>query len=139
MDQRPFFYKLTNGIRISVRPEYMPEQSNPALQRYVFIYHVRIENVNRYKVQLISRRWLISDSIGEEYEVMGDGVIGEQPVLLTGAVHEYQSFCVLKSTKGHMEGSYHFFGLDEGQTNFDAAIPRFILDASEAKPSDSRS
>lgn len=134
MVARPFFYKLTHGIRISVRPHFLHEQSNPILRRYVFVYHIRIENVSKRTVQLISRHWLISDSIGEEYEVVGEGVVGEQPVLAPGAIHTYQSYCNLKSPKGAMEGSYRFFV--DGEEPFDAEIPRFILDASEATPSE---
>jgi ApaG protein len=44
-------------------------------------------------------------------------------------VHEYQSFCVLKSASGHMEGEYRFVRADS--TKFDAAIPRFSLAADE--------
>jgi ApaG protein len=80
-------------------------------------------------VQLLSRHWYIHDSIGEDYEVAGDGVVGEQPTLLPGGVHEYNSFCVLRSPNGHMEGSYRFVCDDD--TSFDAAIPRFLLIAEE--------
>lgn len=127
MSGRPFYYKETQGIRISVRPVYLHEHSEPEQYRYIFAYFVRIENVSKRTVQLLSRRWLIHDSIGEEYEVAGDGVVGEQPILAPGDVHEYQSFCILKSTDGYMEGSYRFVGKDE--VLFDAAIPRFILAA----------
>jgi ApaG protein len=134
MSARPFFYKLTNGIRISVRPVYSHDQSNPLLRRYVFAYFIRIENVSKQTVQLISRHWIISDSNGEQYEVVGEGVVGEQPILAPGDVHEYQSFCNLKSPKGVMEGSYRFH-VHEGAP-FNAIIPRFILDASAEKQSE---
>lgn len=130
MPDRPFFYKLSHNIRISVRPQFLPDQSQPQLQRYIFAYFVRIENVGRRTVQLLSRRWHINDSVGEAYEVAGEGVVGEQPVLGPGDVHEYQSFCVLKSASGFMEGTYQFIG-DNGES-FDAAIPRFLLEANEA-------
>nr|MBA2565111.1 ApaG domain [Gemmatimonadota bacterium] len=45
-------------------------------------------------------------------------------------VHEYQSFCVLKSPRGFMEGQYFFVRPDE--STFAADIPRFDLDATEA-------
>lgn len=131
MAPRPFFYKVTNRIRISVRPQYLADQSQPLLRRYIFAYFVRIENVGRQVVQLVSRRWHIHDSIGEEYEVAGEGVIGEQPVLGPGDTHEYQSFCILKSPSGFMEGSYHFIA--QGAPAFDADIPRFLLEADEAR------
>ncbi len=124
----PFYYRLTDGIRITVRPVYLPERSNPLKQHYVFAYFVRIENVGAATAQLRSRRWYIHDSTGEDTVVEGEGVVGEQPILTRGQVHEYQSFCVLKSPSGYMEGEYYFRGEDD--TTFSAAIPRFQLEAS---------
>lgn len=121
----PFYYKESNGIRITVRPVYLREQSEPAARHYVFAYYVRIENVGSLPAQLISRRWLIHDSIGEDTEVEGEGVVGEQPNIPPGDVHEYQSFCILKSGEGFMEGHYNFVRSDS--TTFRAEIPRFIL------------
>lgn len=125
----PFFYRMTDGIRVTVRPVYLPEQSIPEQQQFVFAYYVRIENVGSQSAQLLLRRWRIHDSIGEDMEVAGDGVVGEQPKLVRGGVHEYQSFCVLKSASGHMEGEYRF--VRDDATQFDATIPRFTLAADE--------
>jgi ApaG protein len=128
-ERRPFYYRETEGIRVTVRPLYIEDQSMPVLRRYVFVYFIRIENVSQRVVQLLSRHWYIHDSIGEDHEVVGDGVVGEQPTIQPGGVHEYNSFCVLKSPNGHMEGSYHF--IHDDNTFFDAAIPRFLLVAGE--------
>lgn len=126
---RPFYYRETNGIRVSVRPLFVHNQSRPARHQYVFAYFVRIENVGARSVQLMRRHWLIHDSIGEDTEVDGEGVVGQQPRIEPGEVHEYESFCVLKSPSGYMEGSYLFVRPDGSE--FDADIPRFLLDASE--------
>jgi ApaG protein len=126
----PFYYRVTGGIRITVRPVYLAERSNPLKGQYVFAYFVRIENVGTPTAQLRSRRWRIHDSAGEETVVEGEGVVGEQPTLSRGQVHEYQSFCVLKSPSGYMEGEY-FFLRDDG-TSFAAEIPRFHLEANES-------
>ncbi len=123
--RRPFYYRLSEGMRISVRPHYLPGHSFPPLQRFVFAYDVRIENISRRAARLMSRRWTIYDSIGEEMEVVGDGVVGLQPLLNPGDVHEYQSFCVLKSPRGWMEGEYYFRTMEN--TYFTAIIPRFDL------------
>lgn len=132
MSERPrsFYYRQTGGIRISVRPVFLPERSQPAKQQFVFAYFVRIENVGSETQQLRTRQWLIHDSIGEETVVEGEGVVGEQPVLARGQVHEYQSFCVLKSPSGFMEGKY-FFHDPEGVI-LAADIPRFHLQANES-------
>ena len=122
---RPFFYRQTLGIRVTVRPAYLREQSRPHAGQFVFAYHVRIENVGAQAAQLLARHWRITDSVGEVNEVEGDGVVGEQPTLYPGRVHEYRSFCVLKSPRGHMEGEYRFARPDGSR--FEAAIPRFDL------------
>ena len=129
MDAKPFYYKETQGIRITVHPLYLSDHSQPEHHEYAFAYFIRIENISKRTAQLLTRRWLIHDSIGEEHEVIGDGVVGEQPTLAPGGVHEYNSFCVLKSPQGYMEGSYGFIGKDD--IMFDVAIPRFILLADE--------
>ena len=125
MHHRPFYHRETEGIRITVRPLFLPEQSDTVHRRFVFAYFVRLENVGKVPAQLLSRRWLIHDDAGEETEVAGDGVVGQQPKLASGAVHEYNSFCVLKGVSGWMEGHYHFVRADG--TTFDASIPRFHL------------
>ncbi len=124
-----FFYRMSHGMRITVRPLYLPDRSAPAEHRYVFAYFIRIENVGDQPAQLLSRSWLIHDSAGEDTEVSGEGVVGEQPTIAPGRVHEYQSFCILKSRSGSMEGQYHFVRADG--TSFDADIPRFTLSADE--------
>ena len=127
MPTNPFYYKESFGIRITVRPMYLRDQSEPSAKHYVFAYFVRIENVGDVSAQLMSRRWLIHDSVGEDIEVKGDGVVGEQPVISPGGVHEYQSFCILKSGEGYMEGHYNFVTPDSSA--FKAEIRRFLLSA----------
>ena len=123
----PLFHAITDGIRVTVRPHYLDDHSRPTAGQYVFAYHVRIENVGPATVQLLRRHWRIHDSAGEDAEVEGEGVVGVQPVIPPRGVHEYQSYCVLKSARGHMEGEYHFVRPDG--TDLRAAIPRFILSA----------
>jgi ApaG protein len=119
------YYRITEGIRITVQPFYLPEQSHPHAARYVFAYHIRIENVGDRAAQLIWRHWYIHDPAAGDSEVEGEGVVGEQPLLGTGEVHEYQSFCVLGGPEGTMEGYYEFVRPDA--TRFRADIPLFQL------------
>lgn len=125
--RRKFFYRETEGIRITVRPTYVPEASSPSHGQFKFAYHIRIENIGLQAAQLRTRRWLIHDPLGGDNIVEGQGVVGEQPHLLTGEVHEYTSYCVIKSPTGWMEGAYRFVR-DDG-SSFHAEIPRFLLDA----------
>jgi ApaG protein len=64
MSTRTFFYRLSEGMRVTVRPTYLREQSAPYAAQHVFAYHVRIENVGEQSAQLLTRRWLIHDDAG---------------------------------------------------------------------------
>lgn len=130
INPQPSYSEETRGIRVTVQPHYLDEHSDPQQRRYVFVYFVHIANRSRRTVQLLNRRWLIHDSIGENQQVEGPGVVGQQPTLGPGDVHEYHSFCILKSRLGTMEGAYQFVGRDD--VLFDAAIPRFDLVADNA-------
>lgn len=119
------FHAVSNGIRVLVRPEFAAEHSDAAVPRYVFVYHIRIENVGERTAQLLWRHWYIDDVAAGRSEVEGEGVVGETPVLAPGDVHEYQSFCVLEGEEGAMEG-YYIFKRPDGE-EFRATIPRFLL------------
>ncbi len=108
-----------------MRPEYAPEHSDATVPRYVFVYHIRIENVGERTAQLTWRHWYITDSVAGKSEVEGEGVVGEQPVLAPGDVHEYESFCVLEGQRGSMEGYYEFKRTDGEELK--VAIPWFEL------------
>jgi ApaG protein len=123
---QPFYYRSTNGIRITVSPRFAPEHSDASEPRYLFVYHIRIENVSDRTCQLVWRHWFIHDDLAGDTEVQGEGVVGEQPVLAPGEVHEYESFCVLQGRTGHMVGYYLFQRPAEG-TEFRADIPMFHL------------
>lgn len=116
---------ITEGVRISVEPSYMPDHSNPAEPQYLFAYRVRIVNEGEAPVTLISRAWRIVDAEGEPSEVRGPGVIGEQPTIAPGETYEYASYCPLKTPWGTMEGSYRM--RRPSGDSFDAAISRFYL------------
>ena len=96
----------TNGIRIQVKTQFLPDRSSPGDDQYVFAYHIKISNLGREVAQLISRHWIITTADGETEEVQGAGVVGEQPVLSPGEQFEYTSFCPLKTNVGTMHGSY---------------------------------
>lgn len=121
------YSETTRGIHVTVRPDYLEDQSSPTENHYVWAYHVRIENRGTETVQLISRHWKITDALGRLQEVQGAGVIGEQPVLQPGGSFEYTSGTPLSTPSGIMAGTYQMQGPD-GAT-FDVAIPAFSLDS----------
>ncbi|MDX8404415.1 MAG: Co2+/Mg2+ efflux protein ApaG [Mariprofundaceae bacterium] len=112
-------------IEVTVLSEYIPDQSEPDEDRYVFAYHITVRNRGRVTAQLISRHWLISDANDQVDEVRGEGVVGEQPLIAPGGEHHYSSFSILETAVGMMQGSYQMIA--EDGTAFKAEIPAFTL------------
>lgn len=125
------YVATTRDIRITVRPTYLEGQSDPDERRFVWAYHVQIENLGRETVQLISRFWRITDANGIVHEVRGPGVVGEQPVLEPGDQYEYASGTPLATPSGIMAGTYRME--NERGEEFDAQIPAFSLDCPHQK------
>jgi ApaG protein len=118
---------VTNDIAISVRPMYLDGQSDVIAKKFVFAYFIRIENHGSEPVQLLRRHWYIRHASGREEEVEGEGVVGKQPTIEPESSHEYNSFCILETFEGYMEGTY-LMQRPNGET-FDVTIPRFTLRA----------
>ncbi|HTO95311.1 MAG TPA: Co2+/Mg2+ efflux protein ApaG [Bacteroidota bacterium] len=117
----------TDNIVVTVRPVYLDGQSNQIERKFVFAYFIRIENRSTESVQLLRRHWFITSGDGDVQEVEGEGVVGRQPVIPPGEAHEYNSFCVLRTFEGSMEGTYLM--AREGGEQFNVTIPRFVLRA----------
>lgn len=117
---------ITNDVRISVETFYQPIYSKPETGEYVFAYRITIENLNPFTVQLMRRHWVIFDSGLGHREVEGEGVVGKQPVLKPGDVHQYVSWCNLTTEIGSMQGAYEFQRIENGET-FEVEIPEFRL------------
>jgi ApaG protein len=112
-------------IQVNVRTAYIPEQSDPGSDRYVFAYTVTIANEGTASAQLISRHWVITDAENQVQEVRGLGVVGEQPFLRPGESFEYTSGTSLGTPVGTMKGSYQMVA-EDGQ-KFEAEIGEFTL------------
>ena len=121
----------TRGIQVRVNPYYLPDQSDPDARQWVWAYEVHIENRGDETVQLMSRRWEITDALGRVEEVEGDGVVGEQPTLAPGEGFTYTSGCPLTTPSGVMQGRYRL--KTEAGEVFDATIPAFSLDLPGAR------
>ena len=98
--------QITHGVRVRVRSVYLPDRSASNRGYYFFAYRVTIVNESDQPVQLMARRWVISDDEGRVEEVRGQGVIGETPVLRPGVSFEYTSGCPLRTPTGQMRGSF---------------------------------
>jgi ApaG protein len=113
-------------FRVEVEPQYLPEQSAPGQALYSFAYTITITNAGEVTAQLISRHWLIANSLGQIEEVKGLGVVGQQPLLKPGESFQYTSGCRLRTATGTMQGSY--FCVAEDGERFEVEIPAFVLD-----------
>ena len=121
------YEKQTQGIRVRVEPTFSLADSDPLEGHYVFSYDIAMENEGEVPARLLFRHWHIHDAAGEDTEVDGEGVVGEQPHLEPGGSHEYRSYCVLRSPTGYMEGYYTFVRPD-GEL-FQVEVPRFHFQA----------
>ena len=116
----------TNNITVSVETQYLAAHSNPRAGKYIFGYHITIENRSPHTVQLLRRHWFIQDGCGTLREVEGEGVVGLQPVLAPGEAHDYSSFCDLDTDMGKMVGIYLMTRMDD-ESLFEAKVPEFLL------------
>lgn len=120
------------NIVVSAVSEFIPQQSDIQQNRYVFAYTITIENLSSSPYKLLSRHWVIQDGNMKIEEVAGDGVVGEQPVILSGDRFTYTSGAVLETDMGTMEGRYYFNSPDRAINNaeesqFEILIPKFLL------------
>ena len=112
-------------IEVSPMPQFIPEQSDPENDRYIFAYTITIRNIGEVPAQLVSRHWIITDGNNEIQEVRGLGVVGKQPLLQPGESFQYTSGSSLTTPIGTMKGTYQMVA--EDGTHFEAEIPEFVL------------
>lgn len=117
---------VTKGIKIIVRTQYQDLYSKPEQGHFLFTYRITIENNSEYTVKLLRRHWYIFDSSSEMREVEGEGVVGQQPVLMPGDIYEYESACNLTTEMGKMHGAY-IMERQADKLMFKVDIPEFEL------------
>jgi ApaG protein len=118
---------VTQGIRVSVTPQYLEEQSAPEESYFFWAYTIEIANEGEATVQLKTRHWRITDGNGKTEEVRGPGVVGKTPTLGPGQSFTYTSGCPLSTPSGIMVGSYQM--QREDGSMLEVAIPAFSLDS----------
>jgi ApaG protein len=116
---------VTRGVRVTAQAKFHPEKSSKEDDYFFFSYQITIANEGVQTVQLLSRHWKIHDADGNLEEVVGEGVVGEQPVIASGSQYTYSSFCPLKTEVGTMSGTYQM--VTEKGERFDAVIAPFTL------------
>ena len=113
------------NFTIETRAQFVPGESDPVNNRYVFAYTITIRNHGDEAGRLVSRHWWVTDGQGEVQEVQGPGVVGQQPRIPPGDSFRYTSAALLPTPVGAMHGHYDF-ETDEGEA-FEVPIPAFSL------------
>ena len=121
------YERRTRDVVVRVEPSFLHDQSNPSDDRFIWAYHVEIENQSGQDLQVVERFWQIADSRGQVQEVRGAGVVGEKPVIEPGGTFRYTSGAPLTAPAGMMLGSYTVQTPD-GEA-FDVDIPAFALES----------
>ena len=122
MDQKS---TAKSGILISVKTRYLDKQSDILTNAHAFSYTINIQNNRNDTVQLLNRHWVITDQNNKVEEVIGKGVVGQQPFIKPGESYQYSSGTVINCNIGDMQGSYTM--QDSNGENFEAEIPLFVL------------
>lgn len=126
------FTRTTQLIKVTALPIFLPDQSVPEDDYYVWAYTISIENHSANTMQLMSRTWKITDAQGQVQTVQGAGVVGEQPVLEPGVSFQYTSGTVLHTSSGLMEGTYDMLDVTSGEMIV-VVIPTFSLDSPQER------
>ena len=121
-----YYTEVTKNIRVSVKTNFLSDQSDIENSLWVWSYQILIENNGNDRVQLIDRYWKITDATGIIKEVKGSGVIGEQPTIKPGEFFEYTSGTPLNKSSGFMSGNYRM--INENNESFFIDVPIFSLD-----------
>ncbi|MDD9890851.1 MAG: Co2+/Mg2+ efflux protein ApaG [Gammaproteobacteria bacterium] len=116
---------ISKTIQIQVYTRYLDQQSDPGKKRFVFAYSIEITNNGTESVKLLNRHWHITDDNNKVEEVVGEGVIGQQPEIEPGKSFNYTSGAVIETEFGTMHGSYEMETANGEK--FQTPIPAFLL------------
>ena len=56
-------------ISITVKTQYLPDQSDPDNRQFAFAYTITIRNTGSASIQLVARHWFITDGDNDVQEV----------------------------------------------------------------------
>ena len=121
--------QITNGIKISVKTEFNGVINRNLNTFNAFSYIINIENESGDVVQLLERFWEISDALNDKEFVVGEGVVGQQPILNPNEQYTYRSNCFLLGDSGSMKGTFKMIN-KKTNTFFQVIIPTFQLTTS---------
>lgn len=119
--------QTTLGVTIIAESRYEEQMAEHSDTPFNFSYRITIINESNITLQLLRREWRIFDTYGAIRQVKGEGVIGEQPVILPNQSYEYSSWCGLYAPIGNMSGAYEMIDLSKPDEVIKIIIPKFIL------------
>ena len=79
--------QITKGIKISIETAFEGTFYKNDSIHYAFSYEITIENQSSEIAQLIARKWNIMEALNDNEVVIGEGVVGEKPILIPGDRH----------------------------------------------------
>ena len=116
---------MMHNILVNAISKYIPELSNENDSNFYYLYEVTIKNKGEKKIKILSRHWDISDGLGNQKKIDGEGVVGKNPIINPGQIFKYKSYCPLKTEFGFMSGFYTVKN-EDGEI-FKVEIPEFPL------------
>ena len=120
--------QVTKGIKISVMTSFEGTYFKNYKLHFAFSYQVTIENQSKDYVQIFGRHWEIFDSLNQKEVVIGEGVVGQKPIIKPGDSYTYKSGCLLSSPHGCMKGFYNLTNFSTSKA-FSVWVPSFKFHA----------
>ncbi|MFN7141617.1 MAG: Co(2+)/Mg(2+) efflux protein ApaG [Limisphaerales bacterium] len=113
-------------LKVTVeRVVYQEDIPTPPDRPHCFVYFIKINNDTDLPVQIMGRKWIVTNSRGEITAVEGDGVVGEHPTIEPGDSFSYNSFHLIDTETAVAEGSY--IGIDAHGRRVLTRIPAFRM------------
>lgn len=112
------------GLRVTVdRLVYraMPVADKP----HSFVYFITVHNQSDTPVTLLRRKWVVSHADGRTEVVVGDGIVGQTPMIPPGKTFAYNSQHLIPGPHATATGAY--LGADAGGRSIVVRIPVFRM------------
>jgi ApaG protein len=113
------------GLWVSIdKVEHHPELHAEPARPHPFVYFITIHNDSVTTVDILARKWVVTDADGNKQVVEGAGVVGERPHLPPGESFTYNSYHIIGSNSV-AEGAY--FGTAADGRKIFTRIPPFEM------------
>jgi len=114
------------GLRVTVdRVVHHTSEHLPPDRPHCFVYFITIHNDTDRSVTIVGRKWVVTNSNGEQTVVEGEGVVGQKPSIQPGESFSYNSYHLLDTRSAEASGSY--LGVDAAGRRVVTRIPAFRM------------